>query len=113
MARILALKVYSKSILFTTVKSSSAGLTVKENSQGGERSANSKEIAMTRDELLGQIEDTVQNMLRWLKKQKGVEGCDFPENIPALNCQNGCETPNSSGRTWGLSNTPNYQWAGY
>ncbi len=105
LARILALKVYKESLVFSTFSATAGGLTVREESNGT-RSANAKEIDLTRTEVLSQIETTTQNMLRWIKKQTA---CDFPA-LPE--CENNCDVPNSSGRKWGL-NTYNRWNAGY
>lgn len=112
-ARILALKVYSKSTVFTTIKSSSAGLTVNETNNAGVRGANSKEIELTKKELLEQIEETVQNMIRWLRKEVNKNTCPFPKDIPGLECGTECERPNSSGRKFGLANVRKTEQWGY
>lgn len=103
-ARILSFKVYSKSLIFTTYKSGSGGLTVNETNSSGVRAGNYKEVGMTQKELLEQIEETVQNMIRWLRKKVKDTSCSFPSDIPSLECETGCEKPNSSGRKFGLPN---------
>jgi hypothetical protein len=113
LAQILSLKVYSMSLIFNTWRASSGGLTVNETNNAGIRAGNSKEMSMTKDEILGLIEITVQNMVRWLAKKVKETDCGFPTNIPALNCGTDCETPKSSERRWGLSNSPNYLPWGY
>lgn len=113
LAQIISLKVYSMSLIFNTWRSSSGGLAVNETNNAGVRAGNAKEMSMTKDEILSLIEITVQNMLRWLAKKVKETACDFPANIPALNCDPTCDTPKSSERRWGLSNNANLVKWGY
>lgn len=60
--RILALKVYMSSLLFTTWRAGSGGVVIAQGDSAGMRAANKGEIADVKRGLLAEIERTTENM---------------------------------------------------
>lgn len=106
--QVLAVKVFSRSLGFTTLKAGTGGLTVLESGSSfsgqGVRSGNHKEIADYRNDLAKDEELALGNMIRWAKKKlKSSDICDFPlSSVP--NCSGvECQPNTRSKRRWGFA----------
>lgn len=93
---ILALKVYTSSLVFTTYRAGAGGLVVNQGDGSGFRTANKTEMITVAEKIEGQIQRTTANMLKWLSDNATTEGLPLPE------CLSGCETPGRRSRRWGF-----------
>lgn len=93
--RILALKVYMSSLLFTTWRAGSGGVVIAQGDSAGMRAANKGEIADVKRGLLAEIERTTENMRYWLKDNWQDKG--FPNGNA---CGDNCRTPGKKSRRW-------------
>lgn len=93
--RILALKVYMSSLIYTTWRAGSGGITIAQGDGAGMRSANKGEISDVKRSLLAEIERTTANMREWLNDNWKAKG--FPNDGV---CGNTCKTPGKTSRRW-------------
>lgn len=93
--RILALKVYMSSLIYTTWRSGAGGIVISAGDNAGFRAANKAEISDIKTGIIAEIERTTKNMIVWL----GDNGTDagFPT---ALVCNQKCDTPGTRSRRW-------------
>lgn len=97
--RILALKVYMASLIFTTWRGGSGGLTIASGDSAGIRAANKGEMSDVKTGLIAEIERTTQNMRFWIR-DKGADA-GFPSSFI---CNQFCETPGRKQRRWAFRN---------
>ena len=97
--RILALKVYMASLIYTTWKGGAGGIVIAsgDRTEGstGNRAANKGEIFDTKTALIAEIERAAGNMRFWLRKNGKEAG--FPVDFV---CREFCETPGRRKRRW-------------
>lgn len=92
--RILALKVYSASLTYTTWRSGAGGIVVNGGDAQGFRSAGKAEISEIRTGILAEVERTTGNMLVWLKQNAKAKG------LPYATACFACPTPGKLSRRW-------------
>lgn len=99
--RLIALKVYSASLLYSTWQTTGGGLTIQIGDGSGfaqgHRAANKGEIAHTHANLATDIERKTANMLYWIKKNASVTG--FPNSAV---CSDICQPTGRRSRRWML-----------
>ena len=97
--RLLALKVYSSSLLYTTWRAGAGGvnIAVGDGVGGGSgfRAATKTELSDLKTNLIGEIDRVTANMLQWLKDNSETSG--FP---PLKSCNQICQTPGKRARRW-------------
>ena len=98
--RLLALKVYSASLLYTTWRAGAGGLTIAvgDGVGGGSgfRAATKAELSDVKTGLIAEIERVTANMLQWIKDNSETSG--FPT---VKSCSNDlCATPGRRARRW-------------
>lgn len=101
--RILALKVYMASLVYTTWRGGAGGITISEGdgagSRSGFRAANKGELHDVKTSLIAEIERTTANMRIWIRDNGETAG--FPS---AFVCGQFCETPGRRSRRWAWKN---------
>lgn len=97
--RILALKVYMASLIFTTWRSGSGGLTIASGDSAGIRAANKGEMSDVKTGLIAEVERTTANMRFWIRDNGADAG--FPSDFV---CDQFCETPGRRQRRWAFRN---------
>lgn len=102
---VLGLKIFARSLNYTTRKAGTGGLTLLDtnnfNSQGF-RSANKGELAAYKEDILKDEQTAVNNMIRWAKKKiTSGDVCDVPLNS-ILECGL-CKPSSASKRRWGFA----------
>lgn len=93
--RILALKVYTSSLTFSTWQSGSGGITVNAGDGVGIRSATRTEIFDLKNGMLNMVEVATGNMLEWLKNNGETLEIPLPPS-----CKNNCRTRGKHSRRW-------------
>jgi len=93
--RILALKVYMSSLIYTTWRAGSGGIVIAQGDGAGMRAANKGEISDVKRALLAEIERTTANMREWLNDNWATKG--FPNGN---GCGDNCQTPGKKSRRW-------------
>lgn len=103
---ILALKIFERSLNFTTRETGAKGLTMLEGSGAygnqGFRSGTKAELSDYKKDLNVEIGSTVSNMMRWARKLN-TNDCDVPISS-MITCYDGlCKPSSNSKRRWGFA----------
>jgi hypothetical protein len=95
--RLLALKVYMASLIYTTWRAGAGGVTIAAGDSAGMRAANKAEMSDVKTGLINEIERVTQNMRYWIRDNGTSAG--FPSTF-VCNSFNGCPTPGRRQRRW-------------
>lgn len=81
LVKVIALRAYAGSLLYTTHNTGAGGLTIRSDDANrggsGTRSANKAELILTETKTLKDAQEIYENMVVWLKKNRTTT-CDFP-----------------------------------
>ena len=95
--RLLALKVYSASLIYTTWPGGAGGVVISAGDSAGMRAANKAEMSDVKTGLIKEMERLTENMRHWIKDNGTAAG--FPSTF-ICNSFNGCPTPGKRQRRW-------------
>lgn len=93
--RLLALKVYMSSLIYSAWQPGAGGITVAAGDRDGFRAVNKGELGDVKRGVISEIERVTTNMLAWLRENG--EDAGFPT---AFVCKNLCQTQGKVSRRW-------------
>lgn len=106
--RVLALKIFERSLNFTTRETGAKGLTVLEGGGAygnqGFRSGSKSELSDYKKDLNVEIGTSVSNMMRWARKTDATDtDCEMPISS-MITCYDGlCKPSSNSKKRWGFA----------